>query len=344
MRTAGAALKLGVFVTVTSLVTGILAITIANIRFTSTHEYKAIFTDAAGLLENDDVRAAGVRVGQVEGIRLHRGTEAEVTFRINKEGVFRTGLPRNVELNLRYRNLVGQRYIEITEDTPGPAGVYLRAGETIPKERTHPALDLTTLFNGFRPLFRALEPQEVNTLAMQIVQTLQGEAGTVNSVLAHVASLTGTLADRDQVIGRVIDNLNTVLGTIDRRHDQVNKLITDLRGLVGGLAADRAAIFDSVAAINQLTGTTTDLLKDVRPGLKNDIAGLNRLTDTLADNGKDLDRFFERTPHRMEELMHASSYGSWFNFYLCGMDARIALPGGPVYQTPRIQNENARCK
>jgi phospholipid/cholesterol/gamma-HCH transport system substrate-binding protein len=289
------------------------------------------------------VRASGVRVGQVEDIRL-RGTEAEVTFSVNREGVFRPGLPRSVQLNLRYRNLVGQRYIELTDDAPGTPGEYLRAGETIPKERTKPALDLTVLFNGFRPLFKALEPQEVNTLAMQIVQTLQGEAGTVNSVLAHVASLTNTLANRDQVIGQVITNLNTVLGTVDQRHDQVDKMITDLRGLVSGLAADREAIFDSVAAINQLTGTTTDLLKDIRPGLKNDIAGLNRLADTLGDHEKDLDRLFERTPNLIEGLMAASSYGSWFNFYLCGMDARIALPGGPVYQTPRIQNENARCK
>ncbi|ACY99872.1 MULTISPECIES: MCE family protein [Thermomonospora] len=343
MRTASAALKLGIFVTVTGLVTAVLALTIANVRFVDSVRYKAIFTDVTGLLKNDDVRASGVRVGQVEDIKL-RGTQAEVTFSIGREGVFRAGLPRSVELHLRYRNLVGQRYIELTDTAPANAGEYLRPGETIPAERTHPALDLTVLFNGFRPLFKALEPQQVNTLAMQIVQTLQGEAGTVNSVLAHVASLTNTLADRDQVIGQVIDNLNTVLGTIDSRHEQVNKMVLDLRALVSGLAADREAIFDSVAAINQLTGTTTELLKDVRPGLKSDIAHLNKLADTLADHEKDLNLLFKRTPDRIERLMAASSYGSWFNFYLCGLDARIALPGGPVYQTPRLQNENARCK
>jgi len=343
VRTASAALKLGIFVVVTSLVTGILAISIANARFADSVRYKAIFTDVTGLLENDDVRASGVRVGQVEDIKL-RGTEAEVTFSIVKDGVFRLGLPASVQLHLRYRNLVGQRYIELTDDAPGTPGEFLRPGATIPKERTHPALDLTALFNGFRPLFRALEPQQVNQLAMQIVQVLQGEAGTVNSVLTHVASLTNTLADRDRVIGQVIDNLNQVLGTIDQRHQQVDTMITDLRDLVSGLAADRKAIFDSMAAINQLTGTTADLLVDVRPDLKKDIAGLNRLADTLADNEQDLDTLFKRTPNRMEELMAASSYGSWFNFYLCSLDARIALPGGPAYQTPRIQNENARCK
>ncbi|MFF5258930.1 MCE family protein [Actinomadura viridis] len=343
MKTTGAAVKLLIFVVATSLATGVLAMTISNTRFTETRGYSAIFSDVAGLLEQDDVRVAGVRVGQVEKIELYGGKQAKVTFSVNKEGVFEAGLPSSTQVNVRYRNLMGQRYLALTEG-PGTANDYLRPGGTIPLAQTKPALDLTVLFNGFRPLFRVLEPADVNKLAFQIVQTLQGEAGTVNSLLAHVASLTNTLADRDKVIGQVIDNLNNVLGTIDQRHTEVNRLITDLRGFVGGVADDRQAIFDSVAAINQLTGTTAGLLKDARPALKNDIAGLKRLSDTLNENGDDVDRALRTTPKRMEGLINISSYGSWFNMYICGMDARVRLPGGPVYQTPSIVNENARCK
>ncbi|GAA3964923.1 MCE family protein [Actinomadura viridis] len=343
MKTTGAAVKLLIFVVATSLATGVLAMTISNMRFTETRGYSAIFSDVAGLLEQDDVRVAGVRVGQVEKIELYQGRQAKVTFSVNKEGVFDAGLPSSTQVNVRYRNLMGQRYLALTEG-PGTANDYLRPGGTIPLAQTKPALDLTVLFNGFRPLFRVLEPNDVNKLAFQIVQTLQGEAGTVNSLLAHVASLTNTLADRDKVIGQVIDNLNNVLGTIDQRHTEVNRLITDLRGFVGGVADDRQAIFDSVAAINQLTGTTAGLLKDARPALKNDIAGLKRLSDTLNENGADVDRALRTTPKRMEGLINISSYGSWFNMYICGMDARVRLPGGPVYQTPAIVNENARCK
>ncbi|RFS86142.1 MCE family protein [Actinomadura spongiicola] len=343
MGTTSAAIKLTIFVVVTSVATGVLAMTIGNLRFRSTAEYKAIFTDVTGLLADDDVRAAGVRVGQVEDVRLYRGTQAEVTFSVEDDGVFRNGLPSSTKAQIRYRNLMGQRYLALT-DGAGRANEYLDPGDTIPVSRTAPALDLTTLFNGFRPLFRALEPKDVNTLAMQIVQVLQGEGGTVNSLLAHVASLTGTLADRDRVIGQVIDNLNAVLGTIDRRHDEVDRLIRDLRGFVGGVSADREAIFDSVAAINDLTGTTRDLLAEGRPDIRNDIAGLRKLMGTLDANERDLDQGLQRTPNRLQELVNISSYGSWFNMYICGFDARVRLPGGPVYQTPAIVNENARCK
>ncbi|MEV4005084.1 MCE family protein [Actinomadura sp. NPDC049753] len=343
MRTTSAAIKLGIFVVVTSLATGVLAMTISNMRFRETTTYKAIFSDVTGLLDNDDVRVAGVRVGQIEHIELYQGDKAEVTFSLQKEDVFKAGLPSSTKAQIRYRNLMGQRYLALT-DGAGQANDYLRPGGTIPIAQTTPALDLTTLFNGFRPLFRALEPKDVNTLAMQIVQVLQGEGGTINSLLAHVASLTNTLADRDKVIGQVIDNLNTVLGTIDERHTEVNQLITDLRGFVSGVSGDRRAIFDSVAAINELTGTTQDLLADARPDLRDDIAGLRKLTATFDANGKELDAGLQRTPKRLEGLVNISSYGSWFNMYICGLDARVRLPGGPVYQTPAIVNENARCK
>jgi virulence factor Mce-like protein len=343
VKTTSAAVKLTIFVVVTTLVTGVLAMTISNMRFRDSDTYKAVFSDATGLLDNDDVRVAGVRVGQIEHIELYKGNQAKVTFSLEKDGVFKAGLPRSTQAQIRYRNLMGQRYLALT-DGAGQANDYLRPGGMIPASQTKPALDLTTLFNGFRPLFRALEPKDVNTLAMQIIQVLQGEGGTINSLLAHVASLTNTLADRDKVIGRVIDNLNAVLGTIDERHTEVNQLITDLRGFVSGVSGDRQAIFDSVSAINDLTGTTQSLLSDARPDIRDDIAGLRKLTATFNANGKDLDAGLKRSPKQLEGLVNISSYGSWFNMYICGLDARVKLPGGPAYQTPAIMNENARCK
>ncbi|MEU8340471.1 phospholipid/cholesterol/gamma-HCH transport system substrate-binding protein [Actinomadura meyerae] len=343
MKTTSAAIKLLTFVVITSVATGVLAMTISNMRFKETREYKAIFSDVTGLLDNDDVRIAGVRVGQVEKIRLYRGDKAEVTFSVEQDGPLKAGIPASAQAQIRYRNLMGQRYLALT-DGAGQANAYLKPGGTIPISQTKPALDLTTLFNGFRPLFRALEPKDVNTLAMQIVQVLQGEGGTINSLLAHVASLTNTLADRDKVIGQVVDNLNTVLGTIDQRHQQVDQLVRDLRGFVSGVSGDRKAIFDSVAAINDLTGTTQGLLSQARPDIKDDIAGLRKLAGTFAANEKAIDGGLKRSPKRLEGLVNISSYGSWFNMYICGLDARVRLPGGPVYQTPAIVNENARCK
>jgi phospholipid/cholesterol/gamma-HCH transport system substrate-binding protein len=338
VKTTSATIKLIIFVVIATLSTAVLAVTISNTQFVDTTKYRLIFADAAGVVPGDEVRIAGVRVGQVNSIKLHQGALAQVTI-----SVFRTQrLPRSTQAQLRYRNLVGQRYVSLTEGS-GQGGD-LPANGLIPKEQTQPALDLTVLFNGFRPLLRAIKPQEVNQLTYQIVQVLQGEGGTINGLLAHVASLTETLGNRDAVIGRVIDNLDRVISTIDARDQEVSSLIINLRSLVSGLSGDRKAIGDSLVSVNDLINTTDGLLTDVRPPVKRDIAALGQLSKVLAANGGRLDQAFAAMPTNFTLLDRVSSYGSWFNFYLCGFDARIGLRGKVSYNTPQIVNENARCK
>ncbi|MCO5994661.1 MCE family protein [Actinoallomurus rhizosphaericola] len=338
MKTTSAVIKLLIFAVIATLATAVLAVTISNTEFVPSRKYNLIFTDAAGLNDGDEVRIAGVRVGEVKGIKLYQGHLAKVTVSVVKD----QPLPRSTQAQLRYRNLMGQRYISLTEGS-GQGGE-LPAGGTIPKEQTQPALDLTALFNGFRPLLRAIKPQDVNQLAYQIIQVLQGEGGTVNGLLAHVASLTETLGNRDEVIGRVIDNLDKVIATIDSRDEEVSGLITNLKSLVSGLSDDRHAIGESLVSVNQLISTTNGLLTDVRPSVKTDIATLGHLSKVLAANGGELDKAFADMPTNFMLLDRAASYGSWFNFYLCSLDARIGLPGQVSFNTPQILNENARCK
>ncbi|MFL5910210.1 MAG: MCE family protein, partial [Gaiellaceae bacterium] len=292
----------------------------------------------AGVIPGDEVRIAGVRVGQVDSIKLYHGDLAQVTVSVVKS----QRLPRSTQAQLRYRNLMGQRYVSLTEGS-GQGGD-LPPNGIIPKEQTQPALDLTALFNGFRPLLRAIRPQDVNQLTYEIIQVLQGEGGTVNGLLAHVASLTQTLGDRDEVIGRVIDNLDKVISTVDARDQEVSSLITDLRSLVSGLAGDRKAIGDSLVSVNDLIGTTNGLLTQARPPLKRDIAALGKLSKVLAANGGQLDQAFAAMPTNFTLLDRVASYGSFFNFYLCSLDAQIGLPGKVSFNTPQIVNENARCK
>ncbi|MCF3132108.1 MCE family protein [Streptomyces olivochromogenes] len=337
-QTAAPLVKFSLFALVTIAATALLAATIVNVSFTPKDTYHAVFTDVTGLETGDDIRVAGVRVGEVGGIRIKDRTLAEVTFTVSTDRPLLAGTHAVV----RYRNLVGQRYIALTEGT-GDVTARLRPGGTIPLSRTQPALDLNALLNGFKPLFAALSPSDVNQLATEIVQTLQGEGGTVNSLLAHTASLTSTLADRDKLIGSVIDNLNTVLETLDKRGSRFSGLLTQLRRVVSGLSADRRPIGESLVSIGDLTDVTSGLLKDARPPLKDDIAGLGDLTGTLNKNENTVEGVLKRLPNKLEKLTGTASYGSWFNFYLCDFDGRIVLPKTKRVITPELHVARARC-
>src|SRR5699024_3025876 len=182
------------------------------------------------LEEGDDVRIAGVVVGNITGMEIHERDRAKVDFTLSGD---RT-LPANVHLALRFRNMIGQRYLNISRE-PGPVQPTLPEGTTIGIEKTSPAVDLTALFNGFRPLFTTLRPEDVNALADSLVRVLQGEGGTVASLVRQTGQLTNHLADRDQVIGEVIDNLTGVLQTSNERDVQFQQLVVTTRQLVEGL-------------------------------------------------------------------------------------------------------------
>ena len=258
-------IKLAIFGAITALLTAMLAQTLGSFAFGGT-TYRAQFTDVTGLLVGDDIRIAGVKVGQVRSIKVVGNTVAEVAFGVADD----IPLATSVRAKIRYRNLVGQRYIALSEGPGG--GQSLPDGGLIPLGQTTPALDLTTLFNGFRPLFTALTPNDVNKLAFEIIQVLQGEGGTVTDLLRHTASLTNTLADRDAVIGRVITNLNQVLGTLNERDSNLDQTISQLQQFVSGLAADRTAIGDALVNIGSLTTATGSLIRDARPSLAGDIS------------------------------------------------------------------------
>ena len=339
MRTTASLIKLIAFIVVTVLATGLLAATIGNIRLGGTTSYRALFEDATGLLPGDDVRIAGVRVGEVEKVEVAedgRRALARVVFTVDSDRTVAT----STTALIRYRNLVGQRYVALAEGAG--SGRALPEGGTLPLRQTQSALDLTVLFNGFKPLFAALSPEDVNAFAMEVIKTLQGEAGNVNSLLASTASLTSTLADRDEVIGRTIDNLNTVLATVDERSDQLSTLLAELQRFVSGLAQDRAAIGASLTNIAGLAESTAGLVRDARPSLRKDIRELSAVTKNLDDNKEVVAGVLQRLPTKLNTITRTATYGSWFNFYLCDFTGRVILSNTVTY-TPNYHSSAARC-
>ncbi|GAB2746279.1 MCE family protein [Salinifilum aidingensis] len=329
--------KFLVFVLVTVLAMGVLVMTIANETFGSSRSYSARFTDVTGLNEGDDIRISGVKVGQVDSIEVVDRRHAEVDFSVTDRR-----LPSSVTATMKYRNLVGQRYIAL-EQGAGDPNQYLPEGATIPLERTKPALDLTVMLGGFKPLFRALSPEDVNKLSHQIIQVLQGEGGTVESLLTHIASLTTAIAEKDQVIGQVINNLNGVLGTVNRRDEELSATIGQLQELTSGLADDRRAIGEAVTAMDGLTHTTADLAERSRPGLKRSIAGLEDTAANLNEHEKTTERVLQNMPDKLNTLGRTASYGSWFNFYLCQAEGTVGV-GEAELPLPVMPQTQPRCQ
>lgn len=334
----GTAIRLGIFLTVCALALGLTMVVFAQARFAgAVKSYSADFSDVSGLREGNMVRIAGVEVGKVKTIAVQDDASVRVDFTADQAAILTEGTRAEV----RYDDLIGGRFLALVEG-PGSTAV-LEPGQTIPVSRTQPALDLDSVTGGFRPLFRALEPDQVNDLSGQLLSVFQGQGPTIASFLARAATVSNTLADRDLLIGQVVDNLNVLLGTLGGQSDQLDKAVTSLSDLVHGLAQRKTDITNAVAYTNAATGTVADLLARVQEPAKKAIAETGRVSDVVLADQDYLANLLDTLPEKYKMLGRQGIYGDYFSFYFCDVVLKLNGKGGqPVFVKVAGQN-TGRC-
>lgn len=333
----GTLVRVAVFLVVCGFgIVAILAI-FAQLRFEPQKTYNAIFTNVSGLKGGNFVRIAGVEVGKVKKITVRDDATVNVEFATNNS----VTLTEGTRAVIRYQNVVGDRFLAL-EDGVGSVKT-LQPGQTIPVERTAPALDLNALIGGFRPLLRALDPDQVNALTGQLITAFQGQGATISSFLAQTASFTTTLADRDQLIGEVITNLNTLLGSLGDQSQQFDKGLDSLAELIKGLAERKVEFADGLANLDNAAGSITDLLTRARPPLQNTVHQLDRAAGIIVADHEYLDHLLDTLPDKYQLLGRQGLYGDYFSFYLCDAVLKLNGKGGnPVY-VKLVSQTSGRC-
>jgi phospholipid/cholesterol/gamma-HCH transport system substrate-binding protein len=321
--------RLAIFAAVCLLATAALFAVFGQLRFEKERTYAAEFSSVTGLENGNFVRIAGVEVGKVKHVAIRDtsgGPIALVTFSADDSVILTEG----TKAVIRYENLIGGRYLALEEGAGGTKR--LAPGGTIPIDRTAPALDLDALIGGFRPLFRALDPKQVNALTGELIAAFQGQGGTVDSLLDQTAALTNTLADRDQLIDQVIDNLNTVLGSLGDHGRQFGIAVDALAELVQGLAARKTDISNGVAHANNAAATIAGLLSATRPPIQKAIHETDRVAGLVVADHDYFDDLLNTLPDAYQALARQGLYGDFFSFYLCDIFLKLNGKGGqPVF-------------
>ena len=322
----GAAWRLVIFLTVCLLGAFTLLTIFAEFRFSEGKTYSAVFTNVSNMRKSSLVRIAGVEVGKVQNITVIRDATVRVEFTADDSVVLTEG-SRAV---IRYDNLFGDRYLALEEGTGGVKK--LNPGDTIPASRTQPALDLDAVIGGFRPLFRALNPEQVNELSGQLLQAFQGQGPTIGSFLDQAAAVTNTLADRDQLIGQVINNLNVVLGSLGGQSDKLDKAVTSLSELIGRLSQRKTDISNAVAYTNAAAGSVADLMSQAREPFQKVVHETDRTAGIVVADHEYFEKIIDTLPDKYRALGRQGMYGDFFSFYLCDVVLKLNGKGGqPVY-------------
>lgn len=337
MRLGPTVAKLAAFAIVTTLLTAFLFMVFGQYRGGSGSAYSALFSDASSLQSGDSVRVAGVRVGTVTGVNLQPDNTVLVTFDTDDEVVLTAGS----RAAIRYLNLVGDRYLELLD---GPGDTRALPRETpLPLAQTEPALDLDLLLGGLKPVIRGLDPADVNALTNALLQIFQGQEATLESLLSRTSSFSNTLADNNTALESMVDNLNTVLDTLGSEGDRFSESLDKFEQLTTELANDRDTIGNAIESLSAGTASIAGLLSEARPPLAGTVNQLNRVAPLLDKDKEQLEVALQRAPENYRKLARVGSYGSFVNYYLCGITLRVSDLQGRTAVFPWIKQTDGRC-
>lgn len=334
---------LSLFLVVATVASWMVFVTLRREVAGSTNTYSAIFTDVSGLHPGDDVRVAGVRVGRVQGVDLE-GAVAKVTFRVQKEQV----LYRDTIASVTYQNIIGQRYLGLSGGTSGDRTPLANRSQ-IPLDRTRPSFDISYLLNGFEPLFMLLDPQQVDNLTNGIIQALQGDSGSVLTLITETSALAESLAGPDQVLGEVITKLNDVVTNLAGQTNDLRAVIDQTRDVLVTLGNRRDQLVASAGSINAAVARLATITDSIHPDLQQLI---NRQPGFIAhltgDARQRFSYFGANLALTLKGLARISQEGSYATGYVCDINSsifaflsrvipgtvRLASPGNVIQRSP----------
>jgi phospholipid/cholesterol/gamma-HCH transport system substrate-binding protein len=282
-----------------------LAIRIGNVSLFSHREtYGAELSDATGLTPSDDVKVAGVTVGQVTGVSLQRA-HALVTFALDGNFKLRSG----TQAGLQWQNVIGQKYLYLY---PDPSGRLLKPGSVLPLSNSLPEADVGSLLNTLGPLLSAIHPQQANEVVETFATALQGDEGQIDQLIQNAASVSQTVGSSDTQIGSLVTDLNEVMGALSQRSGDLGEVISNLQSVSGALAGRNDLLDQTVGNLGTISAEVATLESNTHDSLSQAIADLQTVSNMIQGRESQLSQGLSTLGSGLAGYQEISSYGQWF--------------------------------
>ena len=283
--------------------------------------YYARFTEAGGLEPSDEVRIAGVRVGQVEDVSLDND-EVLVRFRVKTDSPFGPDTGAAIQI----KTLLGAMYLSLE-----PAGDgQLTAGDTIPASRTTSPFDVVDAFMGLAETSADIDTDQLAGSLTTLADLTRDSAPQFKAALRGISELSGNLADRDDQINSLLTNLKRVSTVLSDRDDDIITLMQDADVLFRSLVARRSQIHDLLVSTSQLSSELTTLVRRSRDDLKPALTRLDSVVDVLNKNTENIDSGLRLLAPFYRVFANTLGTGPWFDTFIENLPPVPALTGGGV--------------
>jgi phospholipid/cholesterol/gamma-HCH transport system substrate-binding protein len=272
--------------------------------------YYADFSEAGGLKPNDEVRIAGVRVGQVDSVSLD-GDHVKVAFRIENGADFGT----DTRAAIKVQTLLGAMYLALEPAGPGQ----LSEGSEIPTSRTTSPYDVVQAFSGLANTSERINTHRLARSLTTLADLTRNTPKNFRQALSGVSALSTNLAARNEQIGTLLTNLHTVTTTLHARDHDIVGLMRDSSVLFKALDRRRQAVHDLLHSTSELSVQLTRLVRQSRSDLKPALTHLESVVAVLNKDSDQIDQSLRLMAPFYRVFANTLGDGPWFDTYIQNM-------------------------
>ena len=254
-----AELRVGLLLLIAVAIFAWMSIQIGGFQLGERLQVRAVFDDAAGLVEDSAVKVAGVKVGSVASLRVEDG-RAVVIVSLDPDARIRA----DVRAEIRARSLLGEKYVALTPK--GADAPLLADGDEI--QNTMPGVEIGKLITQFGPLLANIHPDDIARLVKNLGDITSEVGGDAPRLMKSLSALIAKIDAAADVLPEV--------------KDQFPQLVTDLRRVSWKIErslqrADEMMVSTSTAAdaVPVTTAKINAAIDKISPGLD----GLSRTMD-----------------------------------------------------------------
>ncbi len=245
-------------------------------------KYTADFSEAAGLKKGDEVRIAGVKVGDVSTVDLD-GDHVVVTFRTKNAWI-----GNDTTASIQIKTVLGQKYLALDPqgaDTADPS-------KAIPLSRTVSPYDVT---EAFEQTARDIEQTDTTQLAksMEVLSDAFSETPPeIRGSIDGIARLSATLAKRDEQLKQLFAATNKTTKVLADRNAEFERLLANGGQLLAELNVRQQAISQLLEGAKTIAIELETLVHDneqqIGPALTNLLGAINLLNNNQQNISKTL--------------------------------------------------------
>ncbi|MFD1859242.1 MCE family protein [Aeromicrobium camelliae] len=276
--------------------------------------YTAQFAEAGGLKPGNEVRVAGVKVGEVTDIGLD-GTVVEVKFRA--KGV---DMGDQTRAAIKVKTMLGQKFLSLdplgTEELDGP----------IPVSRTTTPYDVNAAFSDLSDTIGEIDTEQMEESFTALADAFRDTPESVQGMVQGLTDLSRTISSRDAELAELFAATAEVSGTLKDRNAEFERLINDGSALLTELENRRETVRAMLQGTARLGTELQGLVRDNEAQLRPALAKLDQVAAILQRNQDNLEEALKLLGPYYRGLASATGNGRWVDSYICGLFDENAAP------------------